>query len=293
MIGIGIGFAVCIGLQSLAYFGFHGKTGKGESNYFSTLGRFQVAAHPATRIAFAGSSISGRIPGREAGFHEIANLGADGGAAIDAITLLSRGEIETPRWLVIEANTLHGGAAEGESALVKAAQGPWFSVGVKVPLLGHTARPSAMLYAALLRRPSALTGENFSVTPDSVGIPTNKNAFEFTEGEKQRLRQYDRELGVLNGKGCKFIIATFPAGSLTEREDWLMKASIAELAGRYPMTYLDLRQQIPRERLIFTDSVHLAPQSAADALATLKAVIQRLESPYPLPYDPPPNKNME
>jgi hypothetical protein len=278
MIGIGIGFAVCIGLQSLAYFGFNWKTGKGESNYFSTLGRFQVAAHPAARVALAGSSISGRIPGREAGFHDIANLGADGGAAIDAITLITRGKIETPEWLIIEANTMHGGVTEGESTLVKAAQGAWFSVGGKLPLLGHTARPSAMLYAALLRRPVALTGEDFPVTPDRVGIPQNKNAFRFTDGEKKRLRQYERELGVLQGKGCKLIIATFPAGDMTEREDWLMRKSIAELVHRYPMTYLDLKQQIPRDRLLFTDSVHLAPKSATDVLATIKAAIRRIES---------------
>jgi hypothetical protein len=218
----------------------------------------------------AGSSITGRLPGRESGNQEIANLGSDGGPALDGIRLIAMDHIDTPKWLVIEANTLYGGVGYGETLIVKGAQGPWFAVGSRLPVLGASARPSGMLYAKILARPKVLLGEAFDVNA-SMPIAGQVDQFNaLTHDEKQRFDQYVSALTVLHQRGTKFLIVTYPAGVMREREVFLMQNTIAELAKRFPISYLDLASQIPREELQFTDSVHLSPESAARVLQTIR-----------------------
>lgn len=261
--------AVCFGLQAFCFYALDCGTGKSESNYFSTMSRFQAAATPPAEIAFAGSSITGRIPGREVGNLTIANLGSDGGPALDGMRLIAMGKIDTPQWLVIEANTLYGGVGFGDTLIVKGAQGPWFSVGAHLPLVGASARPSGMLYAKLLRRPKVLTGEAFAVTPNQIEPVTSDPLRDFKEGDKKRFNDYVATLEQLQQRGVKILIATYPAGVMTEREAFLVKTTISHLAMRFPVTYLDLEKQIPRGDLKFTDSVHLDPESAARVLKTI------------------------
>jgi hypothetical protein len=276
--GIICALAFCFGMQAL-YFHQIGGASKGESNYFSTMSRFQAGAALPAEIALVGSSITGRIPGREAGNQEIANLGSDGGPALDGIRLILMGQIDLPKWLVIEANTLYGGVGQGDTLIVKGAQGSWFDVGARLPLLGASARPSSMIYSSLLRRPVIAKGEPFPVTIDEIKASAAASTFAFTPAEQQRWDAYGKVFEILQQRGCKMIMVNYPAGKMKEREEWLMRASIAALAQRVPMTFIDLQKQIPREAVEFTDSVHLAPQSAANVLATLKAAIQTIEAP--------------
>lgn len=273
-IGLCIALVCCFGLQALCYYVLDWKTGKGESNYFSTLGRFQAAAHPAAEIAFAGSSITGRLPGREAGNHRIANLGSDGGPALDGLRLINMGRIESPQWLIVEANTLYGGLSSADSLIINGARGTWFTVGSQIPMLGAMARPSAMLYAFLLRRPSVNREQAFPVTIDEVPEASESHPFVMSIAEKKRLDDYVRELETLTQRGTKLMIINFPAGVKKERDDWLMRVSISELAKRIAFDYVDLERQIPAHELQFTDSVHLAPSSAARIVATVESIIQ-------------------
>ncbi len=269
--------AVCFAVQALLYHGLNWGTGKSESNYFSTMSRFQTAASPPAKIALAGSSITGRLPGREAGNRSIANLGSDGGSALDGMRLMAMGEIDTSQWLVIEANTLFVGAGFGDTLIIKGAQGPWFDVGARQPLLGASARPSGMLYAQLLRRPKVLTGEAFAVMPDKI-VPNDSDSFnQFTVAEKKRFDDYVSTIEQLQQRGVKILIATYPASGRKERETILMKTTIAELAKRFPVICIDLEKQIPRQSLAFTDSVHLAPQSAAQVLSTILNFVNDVE----------------
>lgn len=277
LVGITATLIICFCVQAYVFFAHDGGSGKSESNYFSTLSRFQAAATPPAYIALAGSSITGRLPGRETGNQSIANLGSDGGSALDGMRLIAMDEIDTPQWLVIEANTLYVGAGYGDALIIKGAQGPWFDVGASLPLLGASARPSGMLYAQLLRRPKILNGKAFTVTPNQID-PIESDPFkDFTVDEKKRFDDYVATIEQLQQRGVKFLITTYPAGGKTEREISLMRTSIAELAKRFPTTYLDLKRQIPRESLVFTDSVHLAPQSAARILSTISNFVDTLE----------------
>jgi len=275
LLGLFLSLAVCFGVQAYCYYALESVTGKSESNYYSTLSRFQAAATPPAEIAFAGSSIAGRIPGREVGNDHIANLGSDGGPALDGMRLIAMGQIDTPQWLVIEANTLYVGAGYGDSLIIKGAQGSWFDVGARLPLLGASARPSGMLYAKLLRRPKVLKGEAFTVTRNQVDPTVSDPWKDFTEVEKKRFDDYVATIEKLQQRGVKILITNYPAGLRPERDQFLMRTTIAELTKRFPVTYLDLEKQIPREELEFTDSVHLSPESAARVLKTIRDFCQR------------------
>jgi hypothetical protein len=237
------------------------------------MSRFQAAASPAAEIAFAGSSITGRLPGRESGNQEIANLGSDGGPALDGMRLIALGQIDAPQWLVIETNTMYGGVGFGDALIVKGAQGPWFDVGANLPLLGASARPSAMMYAQLLRRPKIAEGKTYAVELDKIDYQDGDPLNEFTESEKKRFDDYVAILQQLQQLGVKILMVTYPAGDMKEREVFMMQATVSEIAKRFPIKYLNLERQIPRKELEFTDSVHLSPLSAANTLATIYAVI--------------------
>jgi hypothetical protein len=267
--GITIALSLCFAAQACLYYLLNAGTGKGESNYFSTLSRFQAAAAPAAKIAFAGSSITGRIPGREAGNDKIANLGSDGGPALDGIRMLVDDSIASPRWLVIETNTLYGRVGYGETLISGCAKRPWFYVGASIPLLGASARPTAMLYSKLLNRPKVLTGEPFLVMPDVTADVEGKAVEDFSEGEKMLFHDYVDGIEQLQKRGVKIVLVNYPAGEISEHEKILMEVTLFEFKKRFPVIYLNLAKQISRDSLHFTDSVHLGPESAARILSTI------------------------
>jgi hypothetical protein len=266
LLGVAVALLLCFGLQAVCYYGLGWKTGKGESNYFSTMSRFQAAAHPAADIAFAGSSITGRLPGREVGNEKIANLGSDGGPALDGMRMLVAGKIALPRWLVMETNTMYGGVGFGESLISRNGQGPWFLIGSRCPLLGASARPSAMLYSQLLRRPAVLLAEPVSLV---TNVPENANVNDMTDLEKLRLQQYLTAIADLRSKGVQIILVKIPAGAMNDRERHLVSCSIAQIQKDRTIFYLDVDAQIPRDKLVFTDGVHMAPESAAKVLTSI------------------------
>ena len=276
LLGVTFALALCFVLQAVCYYGLDWKTGKGESNYFSTLSRFQAAANPPAEIAFAGSSITGRLPGREVGNATVANLGSDGGPALDGIGLIVAGVIAPPKCLVIETNTMYGGVGFGDSLITRNARSPWFRVGSRVPLLGAAARPSAMLYSQLLRRPRVLEGAAFAVSLSKVTPP---EGFVMSDLEEQRFQRYQEAIHKLQSLGVRVVLAQYPAGKMREREDQLMRATVDRLQQSASLPFLNLEEQVPRDELGFTDPVHLDPASAARILSTFQSYLSTLTPP--------------
>ena len=279
-IGVLASLLGCFGLQAIAFFGLRLGTGKTESNYFSTLSRFQGACAPGAEIAVSGSSITGRLPGREAGNQAVANLGSDGGSPYDGLKLIDEGVVSPPRWLVLETNTLFNGVGYAEMPAVKGARGLWFTIGGRVPLVGAAARPSGMLYARLLSRSWNGRGEPFPLqqSPRIMG-PTDPTAFEFSPVEKERLHGLSQMLSKIRKSGGRILLVNYPAGAMKAREIERMNAAIAIISNEAQAPYLDLSSAIPRESLVFTDSVHLGPASASRILDTIRAACLSLETP--------------
>lgn len=275
ILGIAFSMLLCFCFQALFVYGLDWKTGKGESNYFSTLSRFQAAAEGPAKIAFAGSSITGRLPGREIGNVDIANLGSDGGPALDGLKLLSTGRVALPQWVVIETNTLYGGIGFQESLVLRNTQGQWFMVGSRITLLSASARPSAMLYQKLLRRPKVLTSDSFSIRATKLSL---NDKIVFTKAEQERYEEYEKSVNMLLEKGVKVILMQFPAGRMRDKEKKLVDYTVSKLTETGKASYVNMEVQIPREKLAFTDGVHLNPESAAKVLSSVASYIRKVES---------------
>jgi hypothetical protein len=272
--GIIFVMALCFFVQSYLFFNCNAAAGKGESNYFSTLSRMQFSAVEPAQITLVGSSITGRLPGREAGNVDIANLGSDGGSSLDGLRLISMQKIPTTKWVVIEANTLFVGVGYKDPPIIKGAQGFWFETGVCLPLLGASARPSSMLYARLQGRKKLINGDSFLVTPSNISLLEDDFSKNFTKDEKKRFLDYVEIIDKLIKLDVKVIIAHYPSASRSERESYLIRKTVDKLTKRFHVIYVDLEKQIPGASLKFSDSVHLSSESAARILNTIKVFCQ-------------------
>lgn len=281
-IGIVLGFFVCLGLQGFVYFGCRGGSAKTESNYFSTISRFQGAVAPGAEVAVVGSSISGRLPGRESGNDDVANLGSDGGTPLDGLSLLEEGLVGNPRWIVLETNTLFSSGRIVEMPAVSGSRGLWFKIGGTMPLLGASARPTGMIYGNLLGRNWRGTEKPFPLQhiPSAIPEATLRNE-DLTTLEKQRIDRLGLSLLRAMKSGTRILMVRYPAGILKPRQVDEMNTVVALLHQRTGVPYLDLNSQIPRSELIFSDSVHLGPESAARVLTTLRRAINHFEHATP------------
>lgn len=280
-IGIVLGLLVCLGLQGFVYFGYRGGSAKTESNYFSTISRFQSAVAPGAEIALVGSSISGRLPGRESGNDDVANLGSDGGSSLDGLTLLEEKVVGSPKWIVLETNTLFGGRMT-EMPAVSGTRGLWFRIGGVMPLLGASARPTGMMYGNLLGRNWRGTEKAFPLQhiPSAIPEATLRDE-DLTTQDRQRIDRLGSSLLRVMKSGARILMVRYPAGILKPRQVDEMNTVIALLHQRTGVPYLDLDSQIPRSELIFSDSVHLGPESAARVLTTLRRAINHFEQAPP------------
>ena len=268
----------CFVVQSIVYFGFPKGTGKTESNYFTTVSRFQGAVTPGADIALVGSSISGRLPGRESGNTAIANLGSDGGSPLDGLILLNDGLVGRPKWLVMEINTVFSSLGYPETAAVAGSRGLWFKVGVHLPLLGASARPSGMLYGRLAGQSAGAFSAPFRLQSVTSPVPSNEASIEeFTALERMRIQDLSMALIKAKLAGIHILIVRYPAGPLTQNQVVSINAAVAQLHKDTGAPYLDLSSQIPRSDLIFTDNVHLGPESSARVLSTIRAATRELE----------------
>ncbi len=272
LLGVAVALLLCFGLQAVFYYVLDGRTGKGESNYFSTMSRFQAAAQSPAVIAFAGSSITGRIPGREIGNDAIANLGCDGAGALDGIAVMAQGLIPQSRWLVVETNTLFVANEPSDSLIVRGCKGLGFILGSQFPLLGASARPSAMLYSRLSQRRNAIRAESYEVDVTPISL------VDFTSADRrevQLLSHYSKYLEMIAERGVNIVLVHIPAGVRQERDEKLELWGTGILCGNHGYPFVDLEKQIGRERFKFSDGVHMEPQSAATVLSTIAKLCDR------------------
>ncbi len=272
----------CFGVQALAFFGLNLATGKTESNYYSTLSRFQGAIAPGAEIALSGSSISGRLPGREFGNPDVANLGSDGGSPLDGLTLLSEGVVGRPKWLVVEINTAFNSLGFADTPAVEGSRGPCFKIGGKVPLLGASSRPTGMLYGYLLGRRWKGVAEPFALKEVPSPLPPSPlQQAQLTDLQKERIQLLTDCILKARQNGVRVLLARYPAGPMKQRQIDEIQTVAARIHEKTGVPFLDLESQIPRAQLTFTDSVHLGPESAARILATLRNACVQLTPTIP------------
>ena len=265
--------AACFTGQSLALRASGGRFAKSESNFFSSVGRIQAGASGKADAMVLGSSITGRLPDRAQGFPGWANMGCDGGSAVDALVAMDAGILPVAPRLVIEANTLQLALGGKPTEIGRAMKGTWFEVGMNVPALAAYARPSAFFYSKLLERKiggfDLSPGEDLGVTssPQPVLDPTGTD---LTPEQSDLIQEVSGILGRLRERGIQAVIVWLPPA---RRDDSTPPAWLLEMARQSGVPYWDLGQLAVPGTVTLTDGVHMAAPSAARTMVSLGRIL--------------------
>lgn len=270
LIPFALTLAACFGIQTLALRAVGGRTTKSESNFFSSLGRIQAGAQGQPEIMVLGSSITGRLPDRAQGFSGVANMGCDGGSAVDALRAMDHGILPSAPWIVIEANTLPLALNDKPTEIGRAMQQPWFRVGLKAPCLSANARPAAFFYSKLLTRRIGDFGQagsdsdlEVSSRPHEV---TTLPRGEFTPRQRELIDEISGIIGRLKNQGCRMIFVWLPPARGVGATP---PSLILGLCRRSESLWWDLGQEAVPGTVSLTDGVHMAAPSAARTMVSL------------------------
>jgi hypothetical protein len=265
----------CFGVQALALRAVGGRTTKSESNYFSSLGRIQAGTTDKAEIMLLGSSITGRLPDRANGFDGMANMGCDGGSAVDALRAMDRGLLPTAPVLVIETNTLHQALNPMPSEVGLAMEKPWFQAGMRLPAISSYARPAGFFYSALLARKIGDFGD--SVNGPDLELQSRPKPVELPYGNDKIQAEHALAdeivilLKNLRARDCRTILVWLPPGRKpgSPVPEW-----IARIVSESGSEWWDLGTEADPKLIELTDGVHMAAHSAARTVRSLKKAIQ-------------------
>ena len=265
--------AACFAVQFIALRFNGGRFAKSESNFFSSLGRIQAGVYTEAKCMLLGSSITGRLPDRAQGFTGWANLGCDGGSAVDALRAMDQVILPTAPQLVIEANTLQLALDEKPTEIGRAMRRPWFAVGLKVPGLAAYARPAAFFYSKLLARKiggfDAGGDEDLGVRSQPIMIH-NTGDISLTKRQNELIDEIADILSRLRNRGSQSILVWLPParGDGSPPPAWIL-----ELARRSGVPYWDLGQEAAPNTVTLTDGVHMAAPSAARTMRSMRVIL--------------------
>ena len=263
--------ALCFGLQFVALRAVGGRTLKSESNFFSSLARIQAATTGEVRTMLLGSSITGRLPDRVQGFEGFANMGSDGGSAVDVLRPLDRGVIPVAPTLVIEANKLDRALDPRPSEIGLAMEEPWFELGVRLPLLSAYARPSAFLYSVLLaakigRFELPMYNNDLRVTSWPRLVPEAEG--NVVSGDQRRLvDELSSIIARLRAKGVRVVIVWLPPARDASHP---LPGWILSLAAQSGAEWWDMGEEADPRLVTLTDGVHMSAVSAQRTVASLR-----------------------
>jgi len=264
------GFGACFVMQAVALRVSGGRFAKSESNFFSSVGRIQAGTVGKPGVMLLGSSITGRLPDRAQGFEGFANMGCDGGSAVDALRAMDRGILPFAPVLVVEANTLGRELSGQASEVAGAMEGKWFRAGMDVPALSAYARPSAFFYSLLLARRTGdygdpRSGEDLRVS--SLPMPLEEDAAaQMTAGEAALKDELVEITGRLSARGSRIVFVWFPPARPDDADipDWMH-----ELIAESGSLWWDLGNEADPSLVTLTDGIHMASPSAARTVISL------------------------
>ncbi len=256
--------------QSVALHAVGGRTAKSESNFFSSIGRIQAGAKGEPEFMFLGSSITGRLPDRTQGFEGTANMGCDGGSAVDVLRAMDQGILPAAPHLIIEANTLQLALDSKPTEIASAMRAKWFQVGLQIPNLAAYSRPAAFLYSQLLELKigsfqSDSRMKDLGAT-SHPRIPSPNRRLILSEHQTQLISEVGAILERLRKRGSDALIIWLPPrrSDGSPPPEWIL-----ELARISNVPYWDLGQEAATGTVTLTDGVHMAPPSASRAMVSM------------------------
>ena len=266
-----ISVTLCFTAQSLALRAFGGRTVKSESNFFSSIGRIQAGTVAKPEVMLLGSSITGRLPDRANGFEGFANMGCDGGSAVDVLRAMDSGILPIAPILVIEANTLSKALDPTPSEVGRAMASPWFRLGMGVPPLSAYARPSAFFYSILLAHRTGdygdpLSEEDLKVSSLPHSLERNPTTV-LTAVETALKHELVAVTGRLSAKGSRIIFVWLPPACAdgSKIPGWLH-----ELIAESGSQWWNLGNEADPRLVTLTDGIHMAAPSAARTVISLR-----------------------
>lgn len=263
-----VSLILCFAAQALALRASGGRFTKNESNFFSSIGRIQAGAQEGLEVAFLGSSLTGRLPDRSHGYDGVANMGCDGGSAIDALRAIDRGILPAAPILVIETNTMIRAVDPTPSMIALAMERPWFRVGMEVPLLGAYARPSGFFYSILLAKKigSFDTGDVPDLRVTSNPGPTAEPERDWDDAKEALIAEIAEISKRLKARGITTVFIWLPPGRPEGQAPPGWKVAMAARSGS---PWWDVGQHADRSLVQLTDGAHMAAPSAARTVRTV------------------------
>jgi hypothetical protein len=272
-----ISIIVCFATQAIALRTSGGRFMKNESNFFSSLGRIQAGATDEVKVAFLGSSLTGRLPDRSHGFGGVANMGCDGGSAIDALRAIDRGILPSAPILVIEVNTIIRAIDPTPSVIAQAIERPWFQIGTEVPLLSAYARPSGYFYSILLA--GKIGGFDTSGTPSDLGVRSVPGTVvepvrDWDDAKESLIAEIAGISQRLRKRGSTTVFIWLPPGRAPGEAPpgWMVA-----MAARSGSPWWDVGQEADRSLIELTDGSHMAAHSAARTVRTVMQGMEKVE----------------
>jgi hypothetical protein len=273
LLTFGCGLAVCFGLQTAFLRHSHGRSVKSESNFFSTIARLQAATRDSPQVLLLGSSMTGRLPDRSRGFPGVANMGCDGGSAVETLQAIDRGDLPAAPLIIVEGNTLQHGFEMTSSQVADAATTWSFREGARFPALGASGRPSALIYSTLMERklggPSGPGLEPLHpvTRPGLPDSPPQAEPFP----DRSHISALAAIAGRLKEKGSRLVVVMLPTGAVSPGS--LLVAQ--EFARQAAVPFWDLGGGIAKDDVQLSDDVHMTPASAAATMKTLMLELDR------------------
>lgn len=264
-----LALAGCFGLQLLALKAVGGRTTKSESNFFSSLGRIQAGTVGEPKVMLLGSSITGRLPDRANGYEGFANMGCDGGSAVDALLAIDQGILPLAPILVIEANTLPLALGGHPSEVGLAMSRPWFKVGTEFPLLSAYARPAAFAYSKLLAHKiggfDSTNAEDLKVStvPTHLESPSKP----ILGAERALVDELVPAIARMQQNGTRIVFVWLPPGrgEGSPPPSWI-RALVSESGSEW----WDIGNDCDSSLVTLTDGTHMSASSAAKTVVTLR-----------------------
>ncbi len=263
-------------IQSVALKLSGGRTLKSESNYHSSIARIQTATKDNPEVLLLGSSITGRLPDRSHGFVGIANMGCDGGSALDTLRAIHRGDLPTAPLLIIEVNTLSLGLNAQKSEVSRGIGSNWFKLGTHFGPLSSTARPSAFAYSILYRWKIGSTQGPLTDILDTTSKPEICNReYKLSFKESKLVIEICGLITDLQMKGCDTLLVMLPKAQESDSPNNRMASTISKRSG---VPYWNLASGLGDDAIQYSDGVHMSPMSAASCMRTIKDHIDSRKS---------------
>jgi hypothetical protein len=237
---------------------------KGESNFFSSRARAQEAFCSTANIALLGSSISGRIPGHVNGAGELANYSADGYTFAQGLKWLEMPRNRHYHTVIIESNTIDG-AEFGDSLKLAS----WEILGARVKPLSASARPSSIIYSALISSSdTSVGGKNFHFINYQVEFGSS-----FHQRNWVALEYHHNVLGKLSEikkTGANIAFVEYPAGQRSLQTYSQRLPFIEWLCNNLNAKFYDCSSLEKEQHINLTDGVHMDQNGAINFFYAIK-----------------------